>query len=99
MLSTTPSTEQPFVEELPRLLAAREMSLRALARQVGVTDAHLSRVLRRVGYKTPSGELAGRVAEALGLPIDYFSEYREAFVITKIKSDTRLRNELYKRLR
>lgn len=92
-------TEHRFVEELPRLLAQREMSLRALARQVGVTDAHLSRVLRRVGYKTPSGELAGRVAEALGLPIDYFPEYREAFVIDQIKRDSRLRDQLYDRLR
>jgi hypothetical protein len=42
-------------------------------------------------YKTPSAELAGSVAKALGLPKDYFPEFREAFVIDKVKSDPRLR--------
>jgi transcriptional regulator with XRE-family HTH domain len=86
------------VDELPRLLEERGMSLRALARQVGVTDAHLSRVLRRADYKTVSGALAGRVAEALGLPKDYFPEYRETFVIGQVRADRRLRDELYERL-
>jgi hypothetical protein len=50
----------PFVEEVPRLLRERGLSIRALAREVGVTDGHLSRVLRRVNYKTPGPELARR---------------------------------------
>jgi hypothetical protein len=40
-------------------------------------------VLRRVSYKTPSPDLARRVAVALDLPPDYFPEYREGFVIGK----------------
>ena len=98
-MATKPTTDRPFVDELPRLLAEREMSLRALAREVGVTDAHLSRVLRRVEYKTPSADLARRVAVALGLPPDYFPEFREGFVIDWIRSDRALRDELYDRLR
>jgi hypothetical protein len=39
------------------LLRAR-LSIRALAREVGVTDGHLSRVMRRVNYKTAGPELA-----------------------------------------
>jgi transcriptional regulator with XRE-family HTH domain len=92
-------SDRPFVEELPRLLSEREMSLRALSREVGVTDAHLSRVLRRVGYKTPSPDLARRVAVALDLPQDYFPEYREGFVIERIKADPVERDRLYERLR
>ena len=88
-------TNRPFVEEVPLLLGDRELSVRALARRAGVTDSHLSRVLRRVSYKTPSGDLARRVAVALDLPADYFPEFREAAVIERIRSDPKLRDALY----
>lgn len=91
-------TERSFTEEVPRLLDEREMSIRALAREVGVTDAHLSRVLRRVAYKTASADLARRVALALDLPPDYFPEYREGVVIERIKKDSGLRDRLYVQL-
>ena len=92
-------TQRSFIEELPALLNERRLSLRALAREVGVTDAHLSRLLRGVGYRTkPSANLAQRVALALELPPDYFREYREALVIEQVKKDARLREELYDRL-
>ena len=88
-------TDRPFVEEVPRLLRERGLSIRALAREVGVTDGHLSRVLRRVNYKTPGPELARRVAIALGLPPDYFPEYRKGFVLERIRTDAVLCDELY----
>jgi transcriptional regulator with XRE-family HTH domain len=92
-------TERPFIEELPNLLNQRRLSLRALAREAGVTDAHLSRLLRGVGYRTkPSANLAHRVALALALPPDYFREYREALVIEQVKNGPKLREELYDRL-
>jgi len=92
-------TEQPFVQKVPQLLVERGLSIRALARRAGVTDAHLSRVLRQVNYKTPSGDLARRVAIAFDLPEDYFPEFREAFVIDVVRGDARRREELYERLR
>lgn len=92
-------TDRPFVVEVPRLLRERGWSIRELARRAGVTDAHLSRVLRRANYKTPSGDLARRVASALDLPDDYFPEYREAFVIEQLKKDPRFRDELYRKLK
>lgn len=91
-------TDNPFTAELPRLLRERGLSLRALAKQIGISDSHLSRVVRRADYKTASPELTSRVAVALGLPHDYFPEFREAYVVERIKSDARLRNELYSRL-
>ena len=75
------------------------MSLRALARAVDVDPTHLSRVLRRARYKTPSADLARRVARAFDLPDDYFPDYREAFVIEHIRKDASLRDELYGQLR
>ena len=74
------------------------MSLRALARIVGVTDGHLSRILRRVDYKTPSADLTRRVAVALELPPDYFPEFREGFVVERVRSDPALRDKMYKQL-
>ncbi len=94
----TPRTNRSFVVEVPKLLKSRGLSIRALARAAGVTDAHLSRVLRRVSYKTPGGDLARRVAVALDLPHDYFPEYREAFVVDRVRKDGRLRDEVYDRL-
>jgi transcriptional regulator with XRE-family HTH domain len=75
------------------------MSQRALARQLRISDSHLSRVLRKADYKTASPELTARAAVALGLPKDYFPEFREALVLDRVRSDPALRNELYERLR
>jgi transcriptional regulator with XRE-family HTH domain len=91
-------SEQRFVDEVPRLLAQRGMSLRALARAVEVSPGYMSRVLRGRDNKSPSAELAERVALAFGLPRDYFPDFREAVVIRRIRGDARLREELYKRL-
>jgi transcriptional regulator with XRE-family HTH domain len=92
-------TTRPFTDELPRLLRERGISLRALAEEVGVSDSHLSRVLRRADYKRASTELMTRIAKALDLPSDYFAEVREAFVVDRVRSDRKLRDELYDRLR
>ena len=93
-----PRTDTPFSEEVPHLLRERGMSLRALAIKVEVSDSHLSRVLRGKDYKSAGPELARRVAAALGLPDDYFPEFREAYVIGRIRNDPRLRDRLYARL-
>jgi transcriptional regulator with XRE-family HTH domain len=91
-------TDTPFTEKLPRLLKERGISVRALAATIGISDSHLSRVMRRADYKTASPQLTKRIALALGLPPDYFPEFREAYVIEQIKSDPKLRNDLYRRL-
>jgi transcriptional regulator with XRE-family HTH domain len=92
-------SNRPFVEELPELLRERGLSLRKLAQRADLNPSHLSRVLRRVDYKTPSGELVRRIAVALDLPYDYFPEYRASVVFEKISADGALRDELYERLR
>jgi len=92
-------TQRPFAEALPELLREREMSIRQLARLTGVGNAHLSRLLRGVGYRTkPSKELARRVAQALDLEPDFFLEYREAVVVEAVRRQPQLREELYDRL-
>ena len=99
LLAVPTRTKKPFVEELPRLLEERGMSLRGLGREAGVSGAYLSSLLRGVARtKAPSADLVRRVAHALDLPPDYFVEYREAVVVERIRSDPRLRDELYDRL-
>jgi transcriptional regulator with XRE-family HTH domain len=92
-------TSRSFGEELPELLKARGLSLRALARTVGVGDDHLSRVVRGARSKRATGELTRRVAVALKLPEDYFAEFRESFVIDEVHRDPNLRDSLYDGLR
>lgn len=91
-------TNRPFVEELPELLAARKLSQRRLAQLIDLNPSHLSRVLRAVDYKSPSADLVGCVAIALGLPEGYFPEYRAARINEAVAADPKLRDELYDRI-
>jgi Helix-turn-helix. len=92
-------TTRPFSEELPLLLQDRGLSLRALARMVGVGDDHLSRVRSGARDKKATGELTQRVAVALDLPEDYFPEARLAFLVERLSNDPELRDKIYDRLR
>lgn len=89
----------PIASELPRLVDQDpQLSLRKVAQRAGVDPAHLSRALRGKGEKHVSGELAGRLAAALELPVDYFPEYREDAVMRAVRADGQLRDRLYRRL-
>jgi transcriptional regulator with XRE-family HTH domain len=87
-------TNRPFAEELPRLLAERKITLRALARELGGFDhSYLSRMLRD---KTPVNvQHAERIARHLGLAPGYFPEVREAAVIAAVRRDGKLRDTIY----
>ena len=73
-------------------------SQRRLADVVGVDPAYISRAVGDRTATGPSPGLAGRVAVALGLPPDYFPEYREAQVIAAVRRDPQLRERLYRTL-
>jgi transcriptional regulator with XRE-family HTH domain len=92
-------SERAFVQELPALIKERGLSIRSVARSAEVDPGHLSRVLRGARGKTVSPELAGRVAVALGLPEDYFPEWREAVIVDRIREDPKLRDQIYDRVR
>jgi transcriptional regulator with XRE-family HTH domain len=88
-------TQVAFPEALPGLLRDRGMSVRQLALAAGVTSQHLSRIIRRRDNKRVSPELAGAVAVELGLPRDYFPEYREGVVLESIRRDPDLLDKVY----
>jgi transcriptional regulator with XRE-family HTH domain len=87
-------TQQPFAEELPRLLRERRTTLRALAREIGGVDhSYLSRM---INGKTRVNPLhAQRIARHLGLPADYFPEVREAAIIDAVRENAQLRELIY----
>jgi transcriptional regulator with XRE-family HTH domain len=80
-------------ESLPDLLRERKLSVRAMATAAGISEGHLSNVLK--GNKRPSPKLARSIARELGLQDDYFPEVREAAVIKAIRTDAKLRDRVY----
>ena len=86
-------TQSSFREELPSLLEESGTSIRQLARDIDLPQSYISRVLH--GDRAASKNLLGRAAAELGLPVDYFPEYRELVAIEAIKSDPRLRERIY----
>jgi transcriptional regulator with XRE-family HTH domain len=86
-----------FRDELPRLLEAKTMSARQLAAAVGVDQSYLVAVL--AGRRSPSRRLLEGTAAALGLPAEYFREYREAVVLEQIKIDPDLLDRCFNLIR
>ena len=97
MARTPKWATEPLRQVLPALLTERDMSLRALAKKLGIGHSYLSRAVRRADDKVASGELAARIALALDLPEDYFAEYRAAYVAQRL-DESDLRDDFYKRL-
>jgi hypothetical protein len=77
------------------ILGERGITVTALSRRTGVHKSHLSRGLRHAEAKVIGGDLAGRIALELGLPVDYWPEYREAVVVERVQSDATWRDRLY----
>ena len=91
-------SQVPLAEQLPELLKDRGLSTTALASMIGVNQSHLWRVIRRADKKTVSGELAERIAVALGLPADWFPETRQARLVQRLRADAQLCDRLYDEL-
>jgi transcriptional regulator with XRE-family HTH domain len=94
----TARTTEPIADVLPAILAERGMSVRGLARRLGVDIGHVSRALRPGATgKSLSADLVARIRAELDLPPGYFVEEREAAVIARIRDDPRERDGLYDR--
>jgi transcriptional regulator with XRE-family HTH domain len=86
-------TQESYRDELPRLLAERGISYRKFAQAIGVTQSYLSRTLN--AERTPSTRIIEAAAVQLGLPKDYFPEYREHVAVEALKRDGVLRDSIY----
>ena len=90
------STQKPFEQEVPLLIANRGVSVRTLAGLVDVDPTFLSRAIRGEKGKVASVSLISKVARALDLPEDYFVELRVARVVKAMEAHPRLREEFYR---
>lgn len=80
------------------LLQERQLSVNALAREVGISQPYLSRALRGVDKKRATPSLIEAIAQALGVPAEHFLEYRRAKVIDLLQHDPELTDAVYDRL-
>lgn len=95
-------SKRPLADELRELLAARGISLRALAREVGVDQAYLSRIIGPRGTREsrpPSRKVLTAISRALDLPDDYFPEYRQLVVIAAVREDLEFSDRIYDSLK
>ena len=95
-------TTRPLVEELPDLLAERGLTLRGLAREIGVQQSYLSRIQGASdssARRRPSQRVLEEIARILQVEPDYFAEYRETIVLQAIAKDPKLRDRVYDSLR
>ncbi len=75
-------------------MRARQIGVRQLARKVGISPGHLSRVLREVGGRHATNELIERVRMALDLPEDYFVESRRCRVVATLEERPELIDQI-----
>jgi transcriptional regulator with XRE-family HTH domain len=91
-------TQQPISEALPDLLREHGTNQWQFAKRVGVSAQFLGRALNHREGKRIGGELAGRIAEELGLPRDYFPEFREWRAVVALRENPELREQVYRAL-
>jgi transcriptional regulator with XRE-family HTH domain len=87
-------TTLSFSRAVPELLAERGWTQRDLARAVDVDPAHICRLLRHAATDV-SSTLLIRVADAFGVPPDFFIEHRREQVIEAVRSSSELCERLY----
>jgi transcriptional regulator with XRE-family HTH domain len=88
-------TNDLFRDAVAELMEGRGWSQRDLSAAVGVDPAHISRLLRRGSQLRVTPRLLARVAGALDVRPEYFSEYREWRVVEAVRTDPTLRERLY----
>jgi transcriptional regulator with XRE-family HTH domain len=95
-------SRRPIADELRELLVARGLSLRSLAKEIGVDQAYLSRIIGPRGAeesRRPSRKVLTEISRALDLPDDYFPEYRQLVVIDALRDDLELSDRVYDSLK
>lgn len=84
-----------IAEILPKLLAERGISLRALSVAIGVSPSHLSRALRGEEGKHISLDALVAIAEHLSIPPSFFREYRVERAVALVRVDLSLANRIF----
>jgi transcriptional regulator with XRE-family HTH domain len=89
---------ESFGVVVERLLDEHDMTMRALAHEIGIDQGYISRAARTVDYKSPSVNLMLQVAAYFDIPPESFPEYRLRFVVERVQGDPALRDRLFESL-
>jgi transcriptional regulator with XRE-family HTH domain len=90
-----PRTDLAIGDVLPEILAARNLSLRALATAIDVSPSHLSRALRGQAGKHLSLGAIEAIAAAVDVPATFFREYRTEQAVRALQNDVSLANKVF----
>lgn len=94
----TRRSDLPLHEAVSTLLQERQLSVNALAKELGVSQPFLSRALRGVDKKRATPALIEAIARALSITPEYFLEYRRSVVIDHLQGDPVLTDKVYDQL-
>lgn len=93
MIVAAPST---FGRELDELRRRAGLSVRELARSSGLSRGYIGDLLTGHRGHTPSDDVVERLARAVGVPSDYFADYRRRRAFERFPEEV---DELYWRRR
>jgi transcriptional regulator with XRE-family HTH domain len=91
-MSATPS--EPFGSAVAELMRERGLSYRGLARETGLSAGYLNHLVQGT-RPTPSDEVLERLAAALGVTVDRFTEHRLRRVVDHLAKHPELVDRLY----
>jgi transcriptional regulator with XRE-family HTH domain len=92
-VSAAPS--EPFGTAVARLMRERGLSYRALARATGLSAGYLNHLVQGT-RPTPGDAVMERVADALGISAEHFSEHRVRRIAERLAARPELVDRVYR---
>jgi transcriptional regulator with XRE-family HTH domain len=90
----TGQPSEPFGPAVARLMRERGLSYRGLARETGLSAGYLNHLVQGT-RPAPSDEVLERLAAALGVTVDRFTEHRLRRVVERLGGRPELVDRLY----
>jgi transcriptional regulator with XRE-family HTH domain len=90
----TGQPSEPFGPAVARLMRERGLSYRGLARETGLSAGYLNHLVQGT-RPAPSDEVLERLAAALGVTVDRFTEHRLRRVVEGLARRPELVDRLY----
>jgi transcriptional regulator with XRE-family HTH domain len=91
----TPAPSEPFGSAVATLMRERGLSYRGLARETGLSAGYLNHLVQGT-RPPPSDEVLERLAAALGVTVDRFTEHRLRRVVDHLSEHPELVDRLYR---
>ena len=82
---------------MERLMTETGLTYRALADKTGLSAGYLNHIVHG-NRPVPSNDVLARLAEALGVKLEHFREYRIRVITDRLEQTPELVDRLYKKL-